>query len=142
MKISYDIPIAKDYCELRLICGLSSKDQSAAEIGLKNSLFCVTIREPLSENHASNSQLIAMGRVVGDLGCFIQVVDIAVHPSFQKQGLSRKIMEELMSFIDEKVPVSCLVSLFADVEFLYEKFGFVPSGNSKGMFLRRAKVMK
>ena len=48
-------------------------------------------------------------------------------------------MEEIMTFINENIPQSCFVSLFADVGFLYEKFGFVPSDESKGMYLVRPK---
>ncbi|MFD2882298.1 hypothetical protein ACFTAO_51075 [Paenibacillus rhizoplanae] len=31
-----------------------------------------------------------MGRVIGDGGCFFQVTDIAVKPSFQGRGLGKK----------------------------------------------------
>jgi ribosomal protein S18 acetylase RimI-like enzyme len=130
--VSHELPSVEDYCALRVSSGLSAKDEEAARVGLKNSNFCVTVRD--------GQKLIGMGRVVGDGGCFVQIVDIAVHPEFQKNGLGRKIMEEIMTFVKDHLPKSCFVSLFADVGFLYEKFGFIPSEKSKGMYLDRSKI--
>ena len=128
MQIEEKIPEPTEYCSLRVICGLSAMSLEAATLGLPKSLYAVTLRK--------NEKLIGMGRVVGD-GLHVQVVDIAVDPEFQGQGYSRQIMERIMSFIDEKVPKCAVVSLFADVDWLYEKFGFVKPQKSQGMFYKR-----
>ncbi len=36
------------------------------------------------------NELVAMGRIVGDGGCHLQVCDIAVLPRLQGQGLGRR----------------------------------------------------
>lgn len=128
MLIEEKIPDPQEYCALRVACGLSPKSLEAAQIGLPKSLYAVTLRE--------NGRLIGMGRVVGD-GLHVQVVDIAVDPEFQGKGLSRQIMEKIMSFIDEKISETATVSLFADVDWLYQKFGFVKPQKSQGMFYKR-----
>jgi len=56
-------------------------------MGLPNSLYAVQFR--------LDGELIAMGRVIGDGGCFFQIVDIAVDPAHQGQGLGRRIMEHI-----------------------------------------------
>jgi ribosomal protein S18 acetylase RimI-like enzyme len=67
-----------------------------------------------------------MGRVIGDGGCNFVIVDIAVHPDHQRQGLGGKIMESLMTYLRENAPSSAFVSLIADegAPALYRRFGF------------------
>ena len=80
-----------------------------------------------------------MGRVIGDGGCFYQVVDIAVHPDYQRQGIGFQVMARLMEQLRSNAPASAYVSLIADGEAcrLYEKFGFeFTAPASVGMALR------
>lgn len=123
-----ELPAIQEYRQLRAVCGLSPKSADAASKGLPNSLFCTTIRDGKS--------LIAMGRVVGDGGCNFEIVDVAVHPDYQRQGLGTLIMDSIMSYIEEHAPQSAYVSLIADAESpaLYSKFGFQPTApDSIGM---------
>lgn len=127
--IENDLPPAT-YRHLRVISGLSAKTVEASEKGLPNSLYTVLLQK--------EGQAIGMGRLIGDGGCFCQVVDICVHPEFQGQGLGKRIMKSIANYIQENLPASCYVSLIADGDacFLYEKFGFrdtLPA--SKGMYL-------
>ena len=68
-----------------------------------------------------------MGRIIGDGGCFFQIVDIAVLPSHQGRGVGKMIMKNIRMWMDENVPESGMVSLFADgkANELYKQFGFV-----------------
>ena len=121
-------PSAEDYLRLRELTGMSKRSQKGATIALRNSLFATFIYQ--------HEALIGMGRVIGDGGCFCQVVDIAVHPDHQGQGLGKKIMHKIMSFIDETLPENTLTSLLADVpaDKLYKQFGFKPTApQSVGM---------
>ena len=56
----------------------------AAAIGLPNSLYAVQVFD--------GANVVGMGRVIGDGGLFFQVVDIAVLPAYQGQGLGKQIM--------------------------------------------------
>lgn len=116
--ISNDIPSSKEYNNLRIISGLSPKDEEASETGLKNSIFMVTLRD--------KDKLVGMGRIIGDAGCFYHVVDIAVHPSYQGKGFGKLIMSEITKYLDENAPKSSYVSLIADIpaDKLYKQFGF------------------
>ena len=126
--VANTLPGVDEYCDLRIATGLSAMDRHAAVEALPRSLHAVTVRD--------GDRLVAMGRVVGD-GLHVQVVDIAVAPDRQGEGLSRTVMENIMGFI-ETLPDSTIVNLFADIDWLYQKFGFVVPEHTTGMSLRRA----
>lgn len=131
IQVRHEAPEVSDYLALRAIAGLSPMSPEGAAIGLPNSLFVVTLH--------IDERFIGMGRVIGDGGCFMQVVDIAVHPDLQGQGLGRRIMEEITAFLQEQAPPLTYVSLIADGEAdkLYRKFGFeYTMPKSQGMHLR------
>jgi ribosomal protein S18 acetylase RimI-like enzyme len=113
------IPDTDTYRRLRERSGLSAKTLEAAELGLRNSLFAVQVM--------FDGEAIGMGRVVGDGGCFFQVVDIAVLPAHRGKGLGKLIMSEVMRYLADHVPDSGYVCLIADGQArdLYEQFGFV-----------------
>lgn len=126
------VPSIETYRALRTGSGLSAKTIEAAERGLPRSLFAVQVLE--------DTVPVGMGRIVGDGGCFFQVVDIAVLKEHQGKGLGKMIMREVMQYIDANVPDSGYVSLIADgkADRLYAQFGFVLTApNSVGMVLKR-----
>lgn len=117
-RIEEIIPSAEDYINLRILAGLSSKPIDAARIALKNSAYIVCI--------FINNDLIGIGRIIGDGGCFFEVVDIVLHPNHQKNGYGNIIMGKVMGYIDKEVPKGAFVSLIAanGVSKFYEKYGF------------------
>ena len=120
------------YQKLRIDCGLSPKSTVASKIGLQHGLFTVSL--------INGEQVIGMGRVIGDGGCFCQVVDICVLPEFQGRGLGSRIMAEILRYIRNELPETCYVSLIADgdARHLYKKFGFKDTRPaSRGMYLDR-----
>lgn len=68
-----------------------------------------------------------MGRIVGDAGCWLQIVDIAVLPEHQGQGLGRRIMAELVEFITTNALPGVYVSLLTDTPRFFEAFKFKPT---------------
>ncbi|MEF2966305.1 GNAT family N-acetyltransferase [Paenibacillus sp. M1] len=130
-KVVNSAPAVAEYLNLREQAGMSPRSEEGAALGLRNSLFAVSLYQ--------DSELVGMGRVVGDGGCFMQVVDIAVRPDFQGRGLGTAIMREIMRYLEEETPANAYVSLIADVpaDKLYAKFGFeYTEPRSRGMFLR------
>lgn len=112
------IPAIATYQLLRVAAGMSAKSTAAAAKGLPNSLFAVQV--------LLGDEVVGMGRIIGDGGCFFQVTDIAVLPAHQGEGLGKRIMREIMQFIETDVPQSAYVSLIADgqAQELYAQFGF------------------
>ena len=132
-ELSYtnDVPGVDEFVDLRVRTGLSRNDNAAAKKGLAGTCFSVCVRD--------RSALVGMGRVIGDGGCFYQVVDIAVHPDYQRRGIGFEIMTRLMQQLRAGAPKTAYVSLIADgpAAKLYEQFGFEHTAPaSVGMALR------
>ncbi len=121
-ELRHAIPTVADYRRLREQAGLSPKSLPAAERGLPNSLFAVQVL-------AADGEVVGMGRVIGDGGCFYQVVDIAVLPAHQGHGLGKRVMAAIAAWLAAEVPESGYVSLLADgrAQDLYRQFGFLPT---------------
>lgn len=121
-------PTVETYCQLRKACGLSPMPEAAARAGLPNSIHAVQI--------FCDDQPVGMGRVIGDGGCFYQIVDIAVLPEHQGQGLGKRIMAALVSYLEASAVKGAYVSLIADgrAHELYAQYGFKPTApKSMGM---------
>jgi ribosomal protein S18 acetylase RimI-like enzyme len=130
--IVVEIPSIETYRALRSGSGLSAKAIEAARRGLPQSLFAVQVLD--------GADPVGMGRVVGDGGCFYQVVDIAVLKEHQGRGIGKMIMTEIMKYLEANVPETGYVSLIADgkAQDLYAQFGFVHTAPiSVGMVLKR-----
>ena len=125
------VPTVEDYCQLRVLAGLSAKSREAAERALPNTLFGVCAYQ--------GSELVAMGRIVGDGGCHLQVCDIAVLPRLQGQGLGKDVMRRLDAWIHACLPVYAYLIQLSDGEAhrLYAQFGFAPTAPASiGMYRR------
>ena len=111
-------PGVDDYRRLRVAAGMTPKSEEAARRGLPNTLYGVSLLR--------DGEVVGMGRVIGDGGCFFIVADIAVVPGLQGRGLGRRIMAALDQWLRANVPESAYVNLVADgdAKYLYEKFGF------------------
>jgi GNAT superfamily N-acetyltransferase len=112
-------PDADAYCRLREQAGMSPKTLEAARKGLPNTLYGVSLTR--------DNEVIGMGRIIGDGGCFYTVVDIAVAPAYQGRGLGKRIMNALDAWLRQNAEPSAYVTLVADGEarHLYAKYGFV-----------------
>ena len=112
-------PDAVDYVRLRSEAGMTPKTLEAASKGLPNTLYGVSLQ--------SGGEIVGMGRIIGDGGCFYTVVDIAVAPAFQGRGLGKRIMGALDAWLRANAEPSAYVTLVADGEarHLYAKYGFV-----------------
>jgi ribosomal protein S18 acetylase RimI-like enzyme len=115
-----ETPLVEDYLRLRSSAGLTPRSAAAAEAGLPATIVGVVVR--------SGGRAVGMGRVIGD-GLFYQVVDIAVEPEHQGQGVGKAIVGTLMERLRQLAPAEAYVSLIADGEAnrLYAQYGFRPT---------------
>ncbi|WP_033569745.1 GNAT family N-acetyltransferase [Dickeya undicola] len=122
------VPPVEDFCRLRYIAGLKERPLSVAKIALSRSCYGVYV--------INKAQIvIGMGRIVGDGALNFEIVDVAVDPAYQRQGIGREIMFRLKSWLEDQAKYS-FVSLIATVPEFYKEFGFrgIPSP-CEGMFL-------
>ena len=127
------LPTVDELMSLRARCGLSPKSSEAAERGIAGTLFGVVI--------TADGETIGMGRVIGDGGTAYQIVDMAVLPEHQGQGLGKRIMAALVDWLRREAPPTAYVSLIADgpAKHLYAKFGFaevMPESVGMAMVIR------
>ena len=90
------------------------------KLGLEHTLFRVSVWD--------GDKVVAMARMIGDLGLDYYIKDVVVRPEYQGRGIGRRMINELLRFInDNGVPdTEIFVELCAmpDKIPFYEKFGF------------------
>lgn len=115
----HELPDAREYTALRAAAGLSAKDGEAVEAALSRSIFSAIVRD-------ESGTLVGMGRIIGDGGCYYQIVDIVLHPSDEGGTLRQAIMDELADYLNRNAPKGADVWVMSDVPSvgLYQKYGF------------------
>lgn len=90
------------------------------ELALTNSIYVVSVYD--------RGKVAAMARMIGDMGLCYYIKDVIVHPDYQKQGIGRGLINELLDFIKSNgiSGTQIFVELCAmpDKIPFYEKFGF------------------
>ncbi|RCX23825.1 acetyltransferase (GNAT) family protein [Fontibacillus phaseoli] len=119
MNIFHEIPSTKEYIDLRHRADLRTGTVTDAATALANSLFCVTLRDELSG-------LIGMGRIIGDGGCYYQIVDVIVNSDSQDHGSGGMVMRELVGYLDQHASETAEVLVISDLTGLklYQEYGF------------------
>lgn len=117
----------EDYNQLRLSVDFIEICPNRARIALANSLYKVIALE--------GDKPVGMARVVGDGGYVYFICDVIVNPSCQSQGLGRRLIENVLSWLESQVEPeeTIMVNLMSAMnkEAFYEKLGFHrrPFGN-------------
>lgn len=111
-------PTVEEFCDLRRLSGLTPKSAEAAALGLPNTIHAVVVQH--------EGETIGMGRVIGDGGTAYQLTDIAVLEAHRGKGLGKRIVAELVDWLQANAPRGAYVSLIADgpAKELYAQFGF------------------
>lgn len=119
MEYKENILSYKDYYRLRESVGWDNFSKEQAENALNNSLYTIAVVE--------NNEVIAMGRLIGD-GQYYLIVDVIVHPDFQKQKIGTSILDMLLKYVENHTPAGgrSSVQLIAEKgkEPFYEALGF------------------
>lgn len=117
-------PSVKDYIELRKSVDWGATDTACVERGLSNSIYCICV--------VQNNKLIGFGRIVGDGATVFYIQDIIVSPKYQNQNIGTKIMEKIMSYVNNNCPKGAIVGLIAikNLDNFYTRFGLVNNQNN------------
>jgi len=131
--IHHDLPSPEDHIRLRTICGLRPPPPHKVGPALVASLHSIIAKSPSGET-------IGTVRAIGDGHLYVQIVDMAVHPSHQRQGLGKRMLGQMIEWIDEECG-DVYVSLIAmpGSEEMYRRVGFVETG---GRGMKRTKWPK
>ena len=90
------------------------------KLAMEHTLFRVSIYD--------GDKIVAMARMIGDMGLDYYIKDVIVRPQYQGKGIGRLLIDELLKFIKENgvKNTGIFVELCAmpDKISFYEKFGF------------------
>ena len=102
---------------------------------LRASVDFITIREKRARIALDDGKPVGMARVVGDGGYVYFICDVIVRPAYQSRGLGRRIIEQVLQWLEDQVDEgeTIMVNLMSAMnkEPFYEKLGFHkrPFGN-------------
>ena len=102
-----------------------TEDESALTRAIVNSLAVVTA-------WADEEHLVGLARAVGDGETVVYIQDVLVHPDYQKNGIGRALVEQLMAMYPAVRQKLLLADDTPQLNSFYEKLGF-DAVNEKGM---------
>lgn len=117
----------EDYNDLRASVDFITIREKRARIALENSLYTLIALD--------DGKPVGMARVVGDGGYVYFICDVIVRPAYQSRGLGRRIIEQVLQWLEYQVDEgeTIMVNLMSAMnkEPFYEKLGFHkrPFGN-------------
>jgi GNAT superfamily N-acetyltransferase len=125
IEIREGLPSPEEYTCLRVAVGWGTQDPEVVEKGLPGSLYCVCAYH--------GTEIIGMGRVIGDGGLVYYVQDVIVVPQYQHQGVGTRLMDCIMGYIRKRGARNVIVGLMAahGKEPFYERYGFVRRPNDR-----------
>lgn len=89
-------------------------------LALQHSLFRVSVFD--------GANIVAMARMLGDMGLNYYIKDVVVRPEYQGKGIGRMLIQELMKYVNDHgvSGTGIFIELCAEPDKIpfYEKFGF------------------
>jgi len=121
--IKFEAPLIEEFVKLRLNVGWGEIDKDLVETSLANSLFHIVIR--------NQTELVAMGRVVGDGAMYFYIQDIIVDPHYQNLGLGSIIMNNIEDYLAQMVKTGATIGLLSakGKENFYSRYGYITRPN-------------
>ena len=120
LKIRYNELTAEEFCELWASVWGEPPSLEQTRLAMQHTLFRVSVFD--------GGILVAMARVIGDMGLDYYIKDVVVRPEYQHKGIGRLLIREIMQFIQNHgvKGTEIFVELCAmpDKMPFYEKLGF------------------
>jgi len=133
MTVTYTNTLSvKDYCFLRKSVGFHDIPEQTVKIALERSDYKVTANV--------DGVAVGMARLITD-GIQVLIMDVFVHPDYQKQNIGRGIMEQIMKYIENMEYKQIFVNILTDKIGFYEKLGFTKATTegAEGMWMELFK---
>ena len=91
-KIKHDELTAEEFIYLWQSVWGEGPSVEQTKLAMDNTLFRVSVFD--------GDKIIAMSRVIGDMGLCYYIKDVIVLPEYQGKGVGRMLIEELLNFIN------------------------------------------
>ncbi len=118
--VKYNELTAKQFIELWETVWGEGPSIEQTELAMDHTLFRVSVWD--------NGKIIAMARMLGDMGLDYYIKDVVVRPEYQGRGIGRMLINELMKFVNDNgvKGTAIFVELCAAPDKIpfYEKLGF------------------
>jgi len=118
--VRYNELTAEQFIELWESVWGNGPTPEQTELAMKHTLFRVSVFD--------GDRIVAMARMIGDLGLDYYIKDVIVRPEYQQQGLGKIMIGELLKFVRQNGihDTDIFVELCAmpDKISFYEQFGF------------------
>jgi ribosomal protein S18 acetylase RimI-like enzyme len=118
--VRYNELTAEQFIELWESVWGNGPTPEQTELAMKHTLFRVSVFD--------GDRIVAMARMIGDLGLDYYIKDVIVRPEYQQQGLGKMMIGELLKFVRQNGihDTDIFVELCAmpDKISFYEQFGF------------------
>jgi len=118
MNVTYSNNLSvENYCLLRKSVGFYDIPKEQVKLALEKSDYIIAA--------AIGDIPVGMARLMTD-GTQVFIMDVVVHPDFQKKGIGKGLMEHIIEFIKTMEYTRMLVNLITDESKtgFYEKLGF------------------
>jgi GNAT superfamily N-acetyltransferase len=122
MRILENELTAEQFCIIQQSVGFGIPNLDQTKVALKNSLYSVSIE--------ADSEIVGMGRLIGDGARIFYIQDLNIMPNYQRQGLGTLILTKLLDYVKNIKTVNSYQSIAVglmsakDKEEFYKKFGF------------------
>lgn len=120
LKIKHNELTAEEFVYLWESVWGGAPTMEQVRLAMENSVFRVSVFD--------GGKVVAMARMIGDMGLCYYIKDVIVHPDYQKKGIGRLLINELLEFIKSNgiggTQIFVELCAMPDKIPFYEKFGF------------------
>lgn len=136
LTVRYNELKAEEFIELwRSVHWGDGPSPGQTRLAMDHTLFRVSVYD--------GDRIVAMARVIGDLGLDYYIKDVIVRPEYQGKGIGRMLISEILQFINdhgvEGTEIFVELCAMPDKIPFYEKFGFAANEAQRLRIYHRVK---